>query len=200
MLCRFCLLLFEYENETLSIKIMSSSDLSALAAMNGNGGKEPISQTGLKALFTEQREFMNFFFENLDYEPIEKFCAACLACKGVVFFSGVGKSGFIAQKISMTLVSTGTKAVFLNPTDALHGDIGILSEEDMLHLEMLTLLIRRARINQRPGDTHQLAHLLYDCLMPDFIDSDISGYGSTDSEEETIGETPGQMFHKTKKN
>ena len=75
-----------------------------------------------------------------------------------------------------------------------------LSEEDMLHLEMLTLLIRRARINQRPGDTHQLAHLLYDCLMPDFIDSDISGYGSTDSEEETIEETPGQMFHKTKKN
>ena len=130
----FCLLLFEYENETLSIKIMSSSDLSALAAMNGNGGKEPISQTGLKALFTEQREFMNVFFENLDYEPIEKFCAACLACKGVVFFSGVGKSGFIAQKISMTLVSTGTKAVFLNPTDALHGDIGILSEEDMLIL------------------------------------------------------------------
>ena len=75
---------------------------------------------------------MTFFFENLDYEPIEKFCNACLTTKGVIFFSGVGKSGFIAQKISMTLVSTGTKAVFLNPTDALHGDIGILSEDDLL--------------------------------------------------------------------
>ena len=49
---------------------------------------------------------------------------AVLDCKGTVFFSGVGKSGFISQKISMTLVSTGTKSVFLNPTDALHGDIG----------------------------------------------------------------------------
>ena len=75
---------------------------------------------------------MTFFFENLDYEPIENFCNACLTTKGVIFFSGVGKSGFIAQKISMTLVSTGTKAVFLNPTDALHGDIGILSEDDLL--------------------------------------------------------------------
>lgn len=71
-----------------------------------------------------------------------------MACKGVVFFSGVGKSGFIAQKISMTLVSTGTKAVFLNPTDALHGDIGIVSENDLLVLfsksgstsELLTLI------------------------------------------------------------
>ena len=52
-----------------------------------------------------------------------------LKCKGVVFFTGVGKSGFIAQKISMTLVSTGTKAVFLNPVDALHGDIGVVGED-----------------------------------------------------------------------
>lgn len=59
---------------------------------------------------------------------------AVLDCKGTVFFSGVGKSGFISQKISMTLVSTGTKSVFLNPTDALHGDIGIVGEDDLLVL------------------------------------------------------------------
>ena len=56
------------------------------------------------------------------------------ACQGVLFFSGVGKSGFVVQKISQTLVSTGTKAVFLNPTDALHGDIGIVSPEDLVVL------------------------------------------------------------------
>ncbi len=56
----------------------------------------------------------------------------CLACRGVIFFTGVGKSGFIAQKVSQTLVSTGTKAVFLNPTDALHGDIGIVGPADLL--------------------------------------------------------------------
>ena len=55
-----------------------------------------------------------------------------LDCKGVTFFTGVGKSGFIAQKISMTLVSTGTKSVFLNPTDALHGDIGIVGQNDVI--------------------------------------------------------------------
>ena len=50
----------------------------------------------------------------------------------MIFFTGVGKSGFIAQKVSQTLVSTGTKAVFLNPTDALHGDIGIVGPTDLL--------------------------------------------------------------------
>ena len=48
---------------------------------------------------------------------------ACLACKGSIVFTGVGKSGFIAQKISQTLISTGTRAMYLNPTDALHGDL-----------------------------------------------------------------------------
>lgn len=59
---------------------------------------------------------------------------ACLHCKGAILFTGVGKSGFIAQKISQTLVSTGTKAVFLNPTDALHGDLGIVSKDDLVVL------------------------------------------------------------------
>ena len=76
--------------------------------------------------------YMKYFFDELDYEPLQKFCQLVLDCKGTVFFTGVGKSGFIAQKISMTLVSTGTKSVFLNPTDALHGDIGIVSKEDIM--------------------------------------------------------------------
>lgn len=50
----------------------------------------------------------------------------------MIFFTGVGKSGFIAQKISQTFVSTGSKAVYLNPTDALHGDLGIVSHTDMV--------------------------------------------------------------------
>lgn len=54
------------------------------------------------------------------------------SCKGVILFSRVGKSGFIAQKICQTLVSTGTKSVFLFPTDALHGGIGIVGPKDIL--------------------------------------------------------------------
>ena len=63
---------------------------------------------------------------------VQSFCQECLKCKGVLCFTGVGKSGFIAQKITQTLVSTGTKAVFLSPTDALHGDIGIIGPDDLL--------------------------------------------------------------------
>ena len=90
--------------------------------------------SSLKQLFGEQHRFMNHFFEQLEYEPLQKFCEECLNCKGVICFTGVGKSGFIAQKITQTLVSTGTKAVFLSPTDALHGDIGIIGPDDLIVL------------------------------------------------------------------
>ena len=58
----------------------------------------------------------------------------CLDCRGTLLFTGIGKSGFIAQKVCQTLVSTGTKAVYLSPTDALHGDIGIVGREDLVVL------------------------------------------------------------------
>ncbi|KAL4419309.1 hypothetical protein ABPG77_001641, partial [Micractinium sp. CCAP 211/92] len=86
----------------------------------------------LQQLFRSQQRFINHFFDNLDFPPIQQFCQACLDCQGVVIFTGVGKSGLIAQKICQTLVSTGTKAVFLSPQDALHGDIGIISPQDLL--------------------------------------------------------------------
>lgn len=70
----------------------------------------------------------------MDYEPLRRFCQELCDCAGTVFFTGVGKSGFIANKISQTLVSTGTKSVYLNPTDALHGDIGIVGPSDILVL------------------------------------------------------------------
>ena len=54
------------------------------------------------------------------------------ASKGRVIVTGVGKSGLIARKIVATLNSTGTPAVFLHPTDALHGDLGIVREGDVV--------------------------------------------------------------------
>jgi len=49
--------------------------------------------------------------------------------KGKVITTGMGKSGLVAKKIAATLSSTGTLAVFLHPTEALHGDLGILSRK-----------------------------------------------------------------------
>lgn len=55
-----------------------------------------------------------------------------LDCKGRVVLTGLGKSGHIAHKISSTLSSTGTPSIFLHPAEALHGDLGALTEQDCL--------------------------------------------------------------------
>jgi arabinose-5-phosphate isomerase len=53
-------------------------------------------------------------------------------CQGRVIITGVGKSGIIARKIVATLNSTGTPAVFLHPSDAVHGDLGIVGKDDVV--------------------------------------------------------------------
>jgi arabinose-5-phosphate isomerase len=56
------------------------------------------------------------------------------SCKGRVVISGIGKSGIIAQKIVATLNSTGTPAIFLHAADAIHGDLGMVQEQDVVIL------------------------------------------------------------------
>ncbi|MDP6629689.1 MAG: KpsF/GutQ family sugar-phosphate isomerase [Kiritimatiellia bacterium] len=56
----------------------------------------------------------------------------CLARKGKIVISGVGKNHHIAEKLSATLASTGATSVVLHPTQAMHGDLGILSSGDVL--------------------------------------------------------------------
>src|SRR5213076_1032246 len=55
-----------------------------------------------------------------------------LACPGRVVVSGMGKAGFIAQKISATFASTGTPSLFLHPAEALHGDLGRVVPGDLV--------------------------------------------------------------------
>jgi arabinose-5-phosphate isomerase len=59
-------------------------------------------------------------------------CRICLACRGRVIVTGMGKSGHIARKIAATLASTGTPAFFLHPGEASHGDIGMITRGDVL--------------------------------------------------------------------
>ncbi|WP_374497990.1 KpsF/GutQ family sugar-phosphate isomerase [Vogesella indigofera] len=58
--------------------------------------------------------------------------ALILACEGRVVVSGMGKSGHIGNKIAATLASTGTPAFFMHPAEAAHGDLGMLTERDIL--------------------------------------------------------------------
>jgi arabinose-5-phosphate isomerase len=54
------------------------------------------------------------------------------ACRGRVLVTGLGKSGLVARKIAATLTSTGTPAMFVHPVEALHGDLGIATSDDLL--------------------------------------------------------------------
>src|SRR4051812_11283402 len=58
--------------------------------------------------------------------------AMVLACPGRVVVTGMGKPGFIAQKISATFASTGTPSLYLHPAEALHGDLGRLVPGDLV--------------------------------------------------------------------
>lgn len=63
-------------------------------------------------------------------EPIRQILGIFLPHKGNVIVTGMGKSGYIAQKIAATLTSTGTRAVYLHPAEAVHGDLGIYQKGD----------------------------------------------------------------------
>lgn len=63
---------------------------------------------------------------------VEKAIEILAECRGKVILLGVGKSGNIAHKIAATLTSTGTVAVYLHPSDALHGGLGIVAREDVV--------------------------------------------------------------------
>ncbi len=70
------------------------------------------------------------------------------ASSGRVVLTGMGKSGLIARKIVATFNSTGTAAIYLHPTDALHGDLGMVRSEDVV------ILISKS------GETEEISNLL----------------------------------------
>lgn len=72
---------------------------------------------------------------NLTTRLDKKFCDAVstiLNCQGKVVVTGIGKSGHIARKIASTLSSTGTPSLFLHPAESGHGDLGVVSRQDVV--------------------------------------------------------------------
>lgn len=88
----------------------------------------------LKELFDNKRQYLDYFFDHLDLSLAEQFLKILKECQGLIVFSGIGKSGLVAKKIAVTMTSTGSRALFLSPTNALHGDIGILTPKDLFIL------------------------------------------------------------------
>jgi arabinose-5-phosphate isomerase len=90
-----------------------------------------MSKRILKELLNKEKEHLNHFFDAVDLDSLEKVFGILNNCKGIVIVTGVGKSGLVAKKMAVTMTSTGSRAVFLSPTNALHGDIGIMNPEDV---------------------------------------------------------------------
>ncbi len=65
-------------------------------------------------------------------DQFEKAVDLMLGCKGKVIVTGVGKSGHIGAKIAATLASTGTPSFFINPLDVYHGDLGVMTPDDVV--------------------------------------------------------------------
>jgi len=65
-------------------------------------------------------------------ESFQKAVDLIFGCKGRVIITGMGKSGLVARKIVATMNSTGTSAIFLHPSDAVHGDLGMVRKEDVV--------------------------------------------------------------------
>ncbi len=86
----------------------------------------------MRDLFKNQKTYIDYFFDTVDCDQVERFVKFCLGIKGLIVLTGVGKSGIVAEKIAMTLSSTGTRAIPLPPTNFLHGDLGILTSEDLV--------------------------------------------------------------------
>lgn len=90
----------------------------------------PIIQRAAECLKSESQAIQSLI-PRLD-EHFVRAVEAIRDCKGKVVVTGVGKSGHIGSKIAATLASTGTPAFFLNPLDAYHGDLGMLSSSDLV--------------------------------------------------------------------
>ena len=65
-------------------------------------------------------------------EEFKKACSAITGCSGHIIVTGMGKSGHIGQKISATLSSTGTPSFFLHPAEASHGDLGVITNSNLV--------------------------------------------------------------------
>ncbi|MCK5869688.1 D-arabinose 5-phosphate isomerase [Methylococcaceae bacterium CS1] len=82
-------------------------------------------------VITLEAQAVNGLLSKVD-EDFVRACHIIAACKGRVVVTGMGKSGHIAGKIAATLASTGTPAFFVHPGEASHGDLGMITRQDVV--------------------------------------------------------------------
>ena len=100
------------------------------------------------ALLRAESEAIAKAASRLQVAELDRVLSILTCCKGKIVLLGVGKSGIIAQKIAATMTSSGTAAIHLHPSDALHGGLGIVTSDDVVM--MLS----------NSGETNELLELL----------------------------------------
>lgn len=120
--------------------------------------------------------------EQLEEEPLRKAFELLLSCQGKIVLTGIGKTGIIARKISATLASTGSSSIFLHAAEGIHGDLGMLSKEDVViaisnsgnSLELLSIIPYIKFINvpliaftgNRQSQLAEAADVVINCAVP----------------------------------
>jgi len=84
-----------------------------------------------KSVLSIERDAIDNLNEQLDEKFVEA-VETILRCRGRVVLTGMGKSGIICRKIAATLISTGTQALFIHPSEAKHGDLGLITQKDVV--------------------------------------------------------------------
>lgn len=87
--------------------------------------------TSAKRAIEIERDAISQLINRID-APFAKACQILLDCKGRVVVTGMGKSGHIGKKIAATLASTGTPSFFVHPGEASHGDLGMITANDVV--------------------------------------------------------------------
>ena len=86
-----------------------------------------------KKIFEIESRVVSELSDQLD-ESYELLCKDILKMDGKLILMGIGKSGHVSQKIAATLASTGTASFFIHPTEAAHGDMGMIGKDDIVLL------------------------------------------------------------------
>lgn len=92
--------------------------------------QDPFCELG-KAVVKIEAEAINGLISRIDHRFAEA-CRHLIACEGRIVVTGVGKSGHICKKIAATMASTGSPAFYVNPNEAKHGDIGMITQKDVV--------------------------------------------------------------------
>lgn len=100
-----------------------------------------------KAVIRTELEAIAALEQKIDHN-FANACQALLDCQGRIVIMGIGKSGHIARKVASTMASTGTPALFVHPGEASHGDMGMITPQDVIVLFSYS------------GETPEILHLL----------------------------------------